>query len=86
MYGWPDFPAYLGLTFFLRGEGIFPTPLGVSTSPGTYAGLGAGSTLFWVDPERDLTFVCLTAGLLEEAASTMRFQRLSDMAVAAVVD
>lgn len=85
-HGWPDFPAYLGLTFFLRGEGIFPTPLGLTTSPGTYAGLGAGSTVFWVDPERDLTFVCFTAGLLEEAASVMRFQRLSDLVVAAVTD
>jgi CubicO group peptidase (beta-lactamase class C family) len=85
-HGWPEFPAYLGLTFFLRGEGIFPTPLGVATSPGTFAGLGAGSTLFWVDPERDLTFVCLTAGLLEEVASVDRFQRLSDMVVASVVD
>ena len=86
MHGWPDWPAYLGLSFFLRGEGVFPTPLGLTTSPGTYAGLGAGSTLFWVDPERDLTFVCLTAGLLEEAASEIRFQKLSDMVVASVID
>jgi len=85
-YGWPEFPAYLGLTFFLRGEGIFPTHLGLTTSPGTFAALGAGSTLFWVDPERELTFVCLTAGLLEEAASCLRFQRLSDLVVAAVVE
>ena len=85
-YGWPEFPAYIGLTFFLRGEGVFPTHLGTTTSPGTFAGLGAGSTLFWVDPERDLTFVCLTAGLLEEIASALRFQRLSDMVVAAVMD
>jgi len=85
-YGWPDFPAYLGLSFFLRGEGIFPTPLGLTTSPGTFAGLGAGSTVFWVDPQRDLTFVCLTAGLLEEAASVLRFQRLSDLVVASLVE
>ncbi len=83
-YGWPEFPAYLGLSFFLRGEGIFPTPLGLSTSPETFAGLGAGSTVFWVDPKRDLTFVCFTAGLLEEVASVIRFQRLSDLVVAAV--
>jgi CubicO group peptidase (beta-lactamase class C family) len=86
MYGWPEFPAYLGLSFFLRGAGVFPTPLGTTTSPGTFAGLGAGSTVFWVDPERDLTFVCFTAGLLEEAASMLRFQRLSDLVVAAVID
>ncbi len=85
-YGWPEFPAYIGLTFFLRGEGVFPTWLGLTTSPGTFAGVGAGSTLFWVDPERDLTFVCLTAGLMEEVASVNRFQRLSDMVVAAVME
>jgi CubicO group peptidase (beta-lactamase class C family) len=86
MRGWPDWPAYLGLSFFLRGEGIFPTSLGISTSPGTYSGQGTGSTLFWVDPERDLTFVCLTAGVIEDGDNILRFQRLSDMVVAAVVD
>jgi len=86
MRGWPEWPAYIGLTFFLRGEGIFPTPLGITTSPGTYSGQGAGSTLFWVDPDRDLTFVCLTAGVIEDSDNIMRFQKLSDMVVAAVVD
>ena len=86
MHGWPVWPAYLGLSFFLRGEGTFPTYLGVNTSPGTFAGLGAGSNMFWVDPERDLTFVLLTAGLLEEKNNTLRHQRLSDLVVAAVAD
>jgi len=86
MRGWPDWPAYLGLSFFLRGEGIFPTSIGTSTSPGTYSGQGTGSTIFWVDPERDLTFVCLTAGVIEDGDNILRFQKLSDMVVAAVVD
>jgi len=86
IHGWDPFPAYLGLSFFLRGEGIFPTPLGTTASPETFGGLGAGSTVFWVDPERDLTFVLLTAGLLEEGACMLRHQRLSDMVIAAVVD
>ncbi len=86
MYGWPVFPANLGLSFFIRGEGIFPTPLGLTTSPATFGGLGAGSTVFWVDPSRDLTYVFLSAGLLEEGHSIMRHQRLSDMVVAAVMD
>jgi CubicO group peptidase (beta-lactamase class C family) len=83
--GWNEFPAYLGLSFFLRGEGVFPTYFGSMASPGTFGGVGAGSTLFWVDPERDITFVCLTAGLLEESRSVDRFQRLSDLVHAAVV-
>ena len=35
---------------------------GTLTSPRTFGNHGAGSTLFWVDPERDMTFACLTAG------------------------
>ena len=84
--GWDEFPAYLGLSFFLRGEGIFPTYFGALASPGTFGGIGAGSTIFWVDPDRDLTFVCLTTGLLEESHSVDRFQRLSDLVHAAVID
>ncbi len=86
MRGWPDFPAYIGLTFFLRGEGAFPTPMGQLASPRTYSGQGSGSTLFWVDPVRDLTFVCLTAGVMEDSDSILRFQRLSDLVHAAVRD
>ncbi len=84
MYGWSGFPANMGLSFFLRGEGYFPTFLGQYTSPGTFGGMGAGSTAFWVDPERELTYVFMSAGLMEEGASILRHQRLSDMAVAAV--
>ena len=83
---WPDFPANLGLSFFIRGEGIFPSPQGLTTSPQTYAGLGAGSTMFWVDPQKDLTFVFLSAGLMEEGHNIMRLQRLSDMVVASLMD
>jgi len=85
MYGWPLFPANIGLSFFLRGEGHYPHPFGVGTSPKTYGGLGAGSTMFWIDPERDLTFVFLSAGLLEEGRSFLRHQRLSDLVISSVV-
>jgi CubicO group peptidase (beta-lactamase class C family) len=84
--GWDEFPAVLGLGFFLRGEGIFPMPFGLTTSPRTFGGLGAGSTMFWVDPERELVFVCLTAGLLEESRNLDRLQRLSDLVLSAAVD
>jgi CubicO group peptidase (beta-lactamase class C family) len=82
---WDEFPASLGLGFFVRGTGIFPTYFGTLASAGTFGGVGAGATLFWVDPARDLTFVCLTAGGLEEANSMERFQRLSDLVLAAAV-
>jgi hypothetical protein len=66
--------------------GIFPTYFGTMATAGTFGGIGAGSTIFWVDRERDVTFVCFTAGLLEESNSLLRFQRLSDLVHAAVVD
>ncbi len=84
--GWDPFPANIGLSFFLRGTGVFPTYLGVTSSARTFAGLGAGSAMFWVDPERDLTFVLLSAGLLEETRHLERCQQLSDLVQAAVVD
>lgn len=83
--GWERFPAYLGLGFSLRGDGIFPTPFGILSSPRTFGHVGGGGTIFWVDPVQDLCFVALTAGLLEEAANIERFQRLSDLVLAAVV-
>jgi len=80
--GWPLFPANLGLGFFLRGEGLHPTYSGHLSTPGTYGAMGAGTTNFWVDPARNMTMVCLTTGFLEEANSALRFQRLSDVAIA----
>ncbi len=82
MLNWPLFPANLGLGFFLRGEGMIPTYCGQLASPSAYGAMGAGTTNYWVDPERDMTMVCLTTGFLEEANSAMRFQRLSDVAIA----
>jgi len=84
--GWDTFPAYLGLGFFLRGSGIFPMPFGATASSDTFGGLGAGSTMFWVDPQRDLIFVCLTSGVLEDSRNFERMQRLSDLVLAAVTD
>ncbi len=84
--GWESFPAFIGLGFFLRGEGIFPMPFGLTASSSTFGGLGAGSTMFWVDPERDLAFVCLTTGLMEDSRNFERLQRLSDLVLAAVTN
>jgi CubicO group peptidase (beta-lactamase class C family) len=84
--GWPDFPAYLGYGFFLRGEGAwFPTAFGTTSSPSTYGGFGAGSNAFWVDPESNLVFVFLSAGLMAETSSFLRHQKLSDLVQAALL-
>ncbi len=83
---WPIFPAYLGLGFFLRGEGVHPAPFGSLASSRTFGGIGAGSTTFFIDPERDLFYAFLSTGLLEESYSMERHQRLADIVHAAVVD
>lgn len=85
--GWKPFPASLGLGFYLRGEQVAPNFLGTLTSPRTFGGMGAGSTMFWVDPERELSCVYLSSGLITcELRNTDRMQRVSDMVVASLVD
>jgi CubicO group peptidase (beta-lactamase class C family) len=82
--GYPPPPAYMGLGFSVRGDALVRHQFGTLTSPETFGNYGAGSTVYWIDPALDLTFVGLSAGLLSQAANIDRFQRLSDIAVAAV--
>jgi CubicO group peptidase (beta-lactamase class C family) len=81
--GWEPSPAYIGLGFSLRGTAYCHHMFGTLASPDTFGNYGAGSALYWVDPERDLTFVCLTAGVMESNDNIERFQRLSDIAIGA---
>jgi CubicO group peptidase (beta-lactamase class C family) len=81
--GWEPSPAYIGLGFSLRGTAHCHHMFGTLTSPGTFGNYGAGSALYWVDPERAVTFVCLTAGVMESNDNIERFQRLSDIAISA---
>lgn len=82
--GWAPSPASMGLGFNLRGHGIHHHQLGTLTSPETFGNYGAGSALFWVDPALDVSFVCLTAGVMTQAANILRFQKLSDITVGAM--
>ncbi len=77
-------PAYLGLGFSLRGTALCHHMFGTLASPRTYGNYGAGTSLFWVDPERDVTFACLSAGVMGHNANMRRFQRLGDMVLSAV--
>jgi CubicO group peptidase (beta-lactamase class C family) len=83
--GWEPWPANVGLGFMLRGPGLHHTMFGTLASPRTFGNYGAGSSLIWVDPVRDITFVCLTAGALLETTNIQRFQRLSDLALASAL-
>lgn len=83
--GWKPSPAGIGLGFTVRTEQVCHHMFGTLTSPGTFGNYGSGSALFWIDPVLDLTFVCLTAGLLEPNDNIERFQKLSDIAVSAAI-
>lgn len=83
--GWTPPPAFIGLGFSVRGEAIVHHQFGTLTSAETFGNYGSGSAVFWVDPDLDATFVGLTAGLLSQAANIERFQRLSDVAVSALI-
>ena len=83
--GWPVAPAYMGLGFNVRGTAIVNHQLGTLTSPETYGNYGAGSTLFWVDPELDVSFAATSAGVMTQTANIERFQKLSDLVVSAMV-
>jgi CubicO group peptidase (beta-lactamase class C family) len=83
--GWEPYPAYLGLGFELRGEAICHHMFGTLTSPRTFGNYGAGSSVFWVDPERDMTFVCLSTGVMNEGDNIERFEHLSDIAISAAI-
>lgn len=82
--GWEPFPANLGLGFFVRGAGIHPTPFGLLASPRTFGGFGAGSTAFWIDPVRDISYAFVSSGLMEDSYSIERHQQLADLVHAAV--
>jgi CubicO group peptidase (beta-lactamase class C family) len=76
-------PAYIGLGFSLRGTALCPHMFGTLASPRSFGNYGAGTSLFWVDPERDITFACLTAGVMGHNANMRRFQKIADMVIAA---
>jgi len=83
--GWEPAPAYLSIGFSLSGEGICHQQMGTFTSPQTFGQHGQGSTLYWVDPKWDVTFVCLSHGVMIEGENYERFQKLSDIAITSVI-
>jgi CubicO group peptidase (beta-lactamase class C family) len=76
-------PAYIGLGFSLRGTALCHHMFGTLASPRTYGNYGAGTSLFWIDPEREITFACLTAGVMGHNGNMRRFQKLGDMVLSA---
>jgi CubicO group peptidase (beta-lactamase class C family) len=79
------FPAYIGLGFALKGDLVNINQYGTLTHPGTFGNNGAGSTIFWVDPVADVSFVVLTAGVMPEWDNMLRLQRFADTAMSALL-
>jgi CubicO group peptidase (beta-lactamase class C family) len=83
----PSLPAMFSLLGgYVRGYGHHMSGAGVTASPSAFYAVGGGSTMWLVDPERDLTFVFLSAGFIEGLAHFERLQTLSDLALACCVD
>lgn len=83
---WPVAPANRGLGFWVRGNGIFPSYFGSLSSARTFGHAGASSIMAWADPVRELIFVGLTSGLIEEPRSIERWALFSDLVQSCVVD
>ncbi|MFD3608272.1 serine hydrolase domain-containing protein [Streptomyces atroolivaceus] len=85
--GLAPFPANFSLLGgYVRGEGHAFNPAGPTASPRTFAAVGGGSTSFLIDPERDLTFIFLSAGFFTGLPHLERVSRLHDLALATVND
>ncbi|GJH29372.1 serine hydrolase [Caballeronia novacaledonica] len=82
--GISDFPANFTLFGgYARGSGHYLTPLGYTASPSSYGAVGSGSTMYLVDPKREMVFVFLSAGLTEGLGHFQDICRLADLAIAA---
>jgi CubicO group peptidase (beta-lactamase class C family) len=78
-------PANIGLGFSVRGPQMGTSLFGTLASPSTFGAHGAGTTLFWVDPERDISFVGLMTGLMKTIDNLSRWERLCDVVNAAAL-
>lgn len=82
--GMPDSPAlYSLLGGYVRSEGHHLTGAGFTASPQAFYGVGGGSTMWMVDPDRDLTVVFLSAGFIEGLHHFERLSKINDLALAA---
>ena len=83
--GWEVMPGYIGLGFILRGEMVGHNLFGTLTSPETFGSYGAGTTILWIDPELDMTFVGLCTKVLERGENIERWAKYSDIAASAAI-
>jgi CubicO group peptidase (beta-lactamase class C family) len=83
--GWIVPPANQGIGFQVRGSGVYHHLFGQLSSAETFGNYGAGSTMFWVDPQADVSFALVSAGVMTQAANIERCGKLSDLVLSAMV-
>ena len=82
--GWGNFPArFTLLGGYIRSHGHHLTGLGYTAAPSAICGVGGCSTMWMVDPERELTLVFISAGFIDRLPHMKRLQTLSDLVLAA---
>lgn len=82
---WITYPAYIGVGFFVRGDGNMPGHhFSVMNSPHTFGGFGAGASGFTIDPRRDLTLALLSTGLMEDSYHLERMATMATLVLAAM--
>jgi len=80
----PDSPAlYSLLGGYVRGDGHYLTGAGYTASPRAFYGVGGGSTMWMVDPDRDLTVCFFSAGFIEGLHHLERLSKINDVALSA---
>jgi CubicO group peptidase (beta-lactamase class C family) len=81
------YPAHFTLLGgYTRGTGNIFTPAGRAASPSSLVAVGGGSTGWMIDPERDLTVVFMSAGLVEGFEHPRRLQQINDLVIASAID
>lgn len=83
--GWIVPPANQGIGFQVRGSGVYHHLFGQLSSAETFGNYGAGSTMFWVDPQANVSFALVSAGVMTQAANIERCGKLSDLVLSAMV-
>lgn len=83
-HGLAETPAHYSLLGGqARGQGRHLSAAGQLASAEAFYAVGRGSTMWMVDPQRELSFVFLSAGVIEGLAHIERLSRLSDRVLAA---
>lgn len=83
---WMPNPGYLGIGWFIRGEGNINGIFSPLHSRRAFGGVGTGATAFTVDPEKELTISFLSTGLMEDSYHFERLSVLSTMIIASMTE